>query len=133
QQWIDKLAGGPSALQGMVDKSIALEESFKKPAGLMSGILDNFNALQDKTVTLTISRVLTGQSPGFQHGGSFIVGGEGGPDSQRVGFRASPGERVTIQPKEITNNMSLTVNTNADSEDVLGRFEMMEALLGGSF
>ena len=132
-QWIDKLSSeGPPALQSMVDKSILLEESFKGPAGLMQGILDNFNALEDKTVTITI-RELTGESPGFQHGGSFIVGGEGGPDSQRVGFRASPGERVTIQPKEITNNMSLTVNTNADSEDVLGRFEMMEALLGGSF
>jgi len=33
---------------------------------------------------------------GFQHGGAFTVGGSGGPDSQLVGFRATPGERVTV-------------------------------------
>lgn len=35
--------------------------------------------------------------PGFQHGGSFTVGGAGGPDSQVVAFRATPGERVSIE------------------------------------
>lgn len=33
----------------------------------------------------------------FASGGSFRVGGTGGPDSQQVAFMASPGERVTIQ------------------------------------
>ncbi|MGH7310678.1 MAG: tape measure protein, partial [Candidatus Rokuibacteriota bacterium] len=33
---------------------------------------------------------------GFQHGGSFTVGGSGAPDSQLVAFRASPGEQVTV-------------------------------------
>ena len=32
----------------------------------------------------------------FAHGGSFKVGGAGGPDTVPVGFMASPGERVTI-------------------------------------
>jgi len=36
---------------------------------------------------------------GFQHGGSFQVGGSGGPDSRVVAFRASPGERVTVSPQ----------------------------------
>lgn len=35
---------------------------------------------------------------GFQHGGSFRVGGSGGPDSQLVAFAASPGENVTVSP-----------------------------------
>lgn len=35
---------------------------------------------------------------GFQNGGSFTVGGSGGPDSQLVAFRASPRERVTVSP-----------------------------------
>ena len=36
------------------------------------------------------------QIPGFQGGGSFQVGGSGGPDSQLVAFKASPRENVTI-------------------------------------
>lgn len=34
--------------------------------------------------------------PGFQNGGSFRVGGSGGPDSQLVAFMASPMENVTV-------------------------------------
>ncbi len=33
---------------------------------------------------------------GFNTGGTFTVGGAGGPDSQLVMFRASPGENVTV-------------------------------------
>jgi hypothetical protein len=36
--------------------------------------------------------------PGFQHGGSFTVGGRPGPDQNLVAFRATQGERVTITP-----------------------------------
>ena len=32
----------------------------------------------------------------MQTGGSFSVGGSGGPDSQLVAFRATPGERVDV-------------------------------------
>jgi len=35
--------------------------------------------------------------PGFATGGSFMVGGQGGTDSQLVAFKASPKERVTVQ------------------------------------
>jgi hypothetical protein len=34
--------------------------------------------------------------PGFQGGGTFRVGGSGGPDSQLVAFRATPGEAVAV-------------------------------------
>lgn len=34
---------------------------------------------------------------GFASGGSFVVPGVGGTDSQRVGFMATPGERVTVE------------------------------------
>ena len=33
----------------------------------------------------------------MQHGGSFVVGGGGGTDSQPVFFNATPGERVTVE------------------------------------
>ena len=38
-----------------------------------------------------------GKVPGFKTGGSFRVGGSGGPDSQMMQFRASPGEMVDIR------------------------------------
>jgi hypothetical protein len=38
-----------------------------------------------------------GKIPGFKTGGSFRVGGSGGPDSQLMAFRASPGEMVDIR------------------------------------
>ena len=34
---------------------------------------------------------------GFQHGGSFKVGGSGGRDSQLVAFKASPREKVSVE------------------------------------
>jgi tape measure domain-containing protein len=39
---------------------------------------------------------LGGGLPGFKTGGSFEVGGSGGPDSQLVAFKATPGEKVDI-------------------------------------
>ncbi len=43
---------------------------------------------------------------GWQTGGTFTVGGAGGPDSQLVMFRASPGENVTInQPGQSTGGI----------------------------
>ncbi len=37
---------------------------------------------------------------GYATGGSFTVGGSGGTDSQSVGFRATPGEKVTVETPE---------------------------------
>lgn len=42
---------------------------------------------------------IVGALAGFQNGGDFRVGGAGGPDSQLVAFRASPGERVQVTPQ----------------------------------
>jgi phage-related protein len=49
---------------------------------------------------------------GFQHGGAFTVGGSGGPDSQLVGFRATPGERVTVStPEQMRSGRALVQQT----------------------
>lgn len=37
------------------------------------------------------------QGSGYRSGGQFMVGGNGGEDSQMVNFRASPNERVTVE------------------------------------
>lgn len=35
-------------------------------------------------------------STGFRTGGEMTVGGSGGPDSQLVAFRATPGEKINV-------------------------------------
>jgi hypothetical protein len=50
---------------------------------------------------------------GFQHGGSFTVGGSGGPDSKIVAFRATPGEQVTVAPPGQGGGVNLVVNFNS--------------------
>jgi hypothetical protein len=53
-----------------------------------------------------------GKVPGFKTGGSFRVGGSGGPDSQLMAFRASPGEMVDIRRpgQDSGGPFSITVN-----------------------
>lgn len=65
---------------------------------------------------------------GLQKGGEFTVGGSGGPDSQFVGFRASPGERVTVTPagQAGAGGMSIVINNNAPIlgvDELEARFE----------
>ena len=53
---------------------------------------------------------ITAGLPGFQHGGSFQVGGSGGADSQVVAFRATPGEKVNISPPGETQGQVINNN-----------------------
>lgn len=55
---------------------------------------------------------------GFQHGGSFMVGGSGGPDSQLVAFRASPGERVSISPPNQNGGMNINIYAQGGGEQL---------------
>lgn len=43
-----------------------------------------------------VAQIRSQQTASFFTGGSFTVGGAGGPDSQMVAFRATPGERVNV-------------------------------------
>ncbi len=60
---------------------------------------------------------------GFRHGGAFTVGGAGPPDSRLVAFRASPGERVTVETpaqqrrKEHATARALVVNVTVNARD----------------
>ena len=56
---------------------------------------------------------------GFRKGGSFRVPGTGATDSRVIGFRAAPGERVTVEPvgagtmgKPTGGNVSVQVINN---------------------
>jgi tape measure domain-containing protein len=54
----------------------------------------------------------------FRNGGNFNVGGGGGPDSQLVAFRASPGENVQVnKPGQGGGGRSVVVNMNITTPD----------------
>lgn len=58
---------------------------------------------------------------GFQYGGSFTVGGAGGPDSQLVAFKATPGEQVTVG----NGGGGQTVNFQITTNDARGFDELL--------
>lgn len=64
---------------------------------------------------------------GFATGGSFLVGGAGGTDSQLVAFKASPDERVTIETpaQQRAAGGGVTININGSSLTVA---QMMAAI-----
>lgn len=93
---------------------------------------------------------------GFEHGGSFKVGGQGGTDSQLVAFRASPNETVTVtrpeqaaqsaapaevnvpvqvinvtDPREALNAMSTTDGTRIIMNAIQQNSASVKKLLGG--
>jgi TP901 family phage tail tape measure protein len=62
-----------------------------------------------------VASIASTRTTGFETGGSFMVGGSGGPDSQLVSMRASPGERVQVQtPAQVRKG------TNAATEGMAG-------------
>ena len=76
-----------------------------------------------------VAQIRSQQTAGFFTGGSFTVGGAGGPDSQMVAFRATPGERVNVAtPTQIrkgqqnqTQNDSVQNNTAVKIVNVLDK------------
>jgi len=55
---------------------------------------------------------------GFQHGGAFTVPGVGGPDSQLIAFRATPGEHVSIKTPEQQSRGGDGVQVNIENANV---------------
>ena len=55
-----------------------------------------FQAIAIATGAAQISQIRSQQPPGFRTGGSFVVGGSGGPDSQLAQFNVTPGEHIQI-------------------------------------
>ncbi len=69
---------------------------------------------------------------GFKTGGEFTVGGAGGPDSQLVAFRATPGESVRVntpaQAKAAEGKGDTQVNVPVRVVNVLDPTTMIEAM-----
>lgn len=52
-----------------------------------------------------VSKIRSQQMPGYRTGGEYVVGGHGGVDSQNVAFRATPGERISINTPQQAHAM----------------------------
>jgi hypothetical protein len=65
---------------------------------LLAYLLSDKLLFPDQDKAKTLGHNLGAQ--GFATGGSFLVGGSGGTDSQLVQFMASPDERVTVETPE---------------------------------
>ncbi len=62
-----------------------------------------------------VASIVSQPLPAFRTGGSMVVGGSGGTDSQTVAFRATPGERINIntpaQARAAEQQGDVTVNS----------------------
>lgn len=83
-----------------------------------------FGRLADSLTRSLADRFVGALLPGFQRGGSFRVAGAGGPDSQLVAFRASPGEQVTVTPP---GRGGAPIVVNVDARGATNPLEVEEA------
>lgn len=77
---------------------IVLRKSVTEPlGGALSQVIGGFFGGGREQPLSMAHTIDWSEGLGFAHGGSFMVGGAGGVDSQFVAFRASPNERVTVE------------------------------------
>lgn len=80
--------------------NVKIEQVGNKAAGNLSDVFSNIGGGVASAVGGGLGSFLghkVADLLGFQHGGSFKVGGSGGRDSQLVAFKASPREKVSVE------------------------------------
>ncbi len=103
------------------DAGEAFAEGLRRGAETIRGLADLVPSSPRGRRNLSggISRPGGETAEGFQHGGSFIVGGSGGPDSQLVQFMATPGEPVTVGSPQQNAGPQITINANGVAAEQL--------------
>jgi TP901 family phage tail tape measure protein len=90
-QLVSNLVGGVSDLFGkMADAAIGAVKA------IIGAVRNMAREVRSAVKNVPVIGGVIGKLAGFQEGGQFMVGGAGGPDSQTVAFRATPGETVTV-------------------------------------
>ena len=84
-------------LENMGQMSSEMFEELIGHANDATGAVDNLARAAQNATNATQSFMDMKTESGFQHGGSFIVGGSGGTDKTPVSFMATRGERVSIE------------------------------------
>jgi len=84
-------------LENMGQMSSEMFEELIGHANDATGAVDNLARAANKASLATQTAMELKKLGGYQHGGSFIVGGSGGTDKTPVSFMATRGERVSIE------------------------------------
>lgn len=102
---IDNIRRGENALDSL--RGFAFDVLSGIQDSIMQSALSSIGgAVKGSSIFKTATSALENIIPKFQTGGSFVVGGAGGTDSQMVQFRASPREKVTITTPEQQRQMA---------------------------
>ena len=95
-----------AGIQGMTEGTIKDLQKLTAAANSTSGALKNIGGGEGQG---------NNSLPGFATGGSFMVGGSPGTDSNVVAFKATKGERVTVEtPGQQNNNGGSVMNKKLD-------------------
>jgi len=143
--YVRALTSGPNITRianGFVDLiRRALADALESARALVENTIENLQGKISDATGLPAPRTRAppqyippsarGPQTGFQHGGYFRVGGQGGPDSQMVAFRATPGEVVAVGnpqrgggygPVNIAINLGgVTVSGSGDEQRLAAR------------
>lgn len=116
--------------QAMIATYTGATEAYKSMAGIpyVGPALGIAAATAAIAAGLANVQAIRSQGTGFRTGGSFTVGGSGGPDSQLVQFNATPGEQVQVntpgqaraledgdRPVEVNAPMSVAIVADRES------------------
>jgi len=89
--WSNELLWAATAYRQVLGRFLGGDNS------IINAVTDSSRSYAQGVAQVIKNAQKKGHLPGFANGGSFMVGGVGGTDSQLVQFMASPNERVTIE------------------------------------
>ena len=116
---ISALARGLAETQDLTEEELSKVAEIAGRLGEDAGVAFADGLAKGAATNQMVENLITGTTPsspaarpgtGFKNGGSFTVGGSGGPDSQLVAFNATPGERVSISPQGQGGGVTVNVN-----------------------
>jgi len=97
-------------LASAIEKAVPLWEKIKDISGFNTELTFEAPFKIKEGSPLSFLTGIEKSLGGFQQGGSFTVGGSGGPDSQPVSFMATPGERVNVTPPGQAGGITININ-----------------------